>query len=252
VDVWLPPQYTQHANQHFPVLYMHDGQNLFDPKLSYSGVTWGVAEAVTRLSQAGEILPCIVVGIWNTPNRFGDYLPTHPFDTPLGEKIKKRASRRPGFNQVQYVADQYLAFIVKKLKPMIDGSYRTLPEYEHTAVMGSSMGGLISLYAITEYPEVFGGAGCVSTHWPVVDRVILPYLEQKLPDPATHRIYFDRGTRKLDARYNKGQNKVDKLMAARGYQPDVNWMTRVYKGHEHHERYWQERITVPLTFLFGK
>lgn len=252
VDVWLPPQYTEDSDTRFPVLYMHDGQNLFEPEKAYTGITWGVAEAITKLSTEGVIDPVIVVGIWNTENRVGDYLPKKPFDTWKGELLIKLAKlRRPKFD-VKLVADQYLQLLVEVIKPMIDSTYRTKTDAAHTAVMGSSMGGLISLYALCEYPAVFGGAGCVSTHWPIVKPVIRPYLETQLPSPQAHKIYFDHGTIDLDAKYPRLQRKVDSLMRQHGYTERENWLTRVYEGDTHNEACWQARIDVPLTFLFGK
>jgi pimeloyl-ACP methyl ester carboxylesterase len=113
------------------------------------------------------------------------------------------------------------------------------------------MGGLISLYAICEYPEVFGGAGCVSTHWPAVEGVIAPYLVENLPDPATHRLYFDYGTDTLDALYQPTQFLVDEVVAGAGYTRDVNWVTRKFPGAAHDERSWAQRVSIPLRFLLG-
>ncbi|MBN2046252.1 MAG: alpha/beta hydrolase [Anaerolineaceae bacterium] len=252
VEVWLPPQYAEEPSHRFPVIYMHDGQNLFEPEKSYSGVTWGVAEAITRLSGEGLITPAIVVGIGNTTNRFGDYQPTRPFETPEGRAFREQEEIKDLESDNDFVADDYLKFIVDVVKPMIDETYRTQPEPEHTSVIGSSMGGLISLYAICEYPEVFSCAGCVSTHWPTVFPFILPYLEQYLPDPNSHKIYFDHGTVELDGEYPPFQRQVDELMRRKGYSEEVNWMTRVYEGAKHHETAWQARIHVPLEFFLGK
>jgi predicted alpha/beta superfamily hydrolase len=252
VDVWVPSAYAADVDRAFPVIYMHDGQNLFEPEKAYTGVTWGVAEAIERLSAEGKIEPAIVVGIWNTENRFGEYQPTKPFRTPKGERIIKRIKRDKRMRDVNFCADDYLRFIVESLKPMIDGNYRTKTDPYNTFIMGSSMGGLISLYAVCEYPEVFGGAGCLSTHWPVVRWVILPYLEGHLPSPEDHRFYFDHGTVELDRQYGRWQKKVDAVMLNKGYQPEVSWLTKVYKGDRHHEECWQARIDVPLTFLLGR
>ena len=92
-------------------------------------------------------------------------------------------------------SDHYLRFIVEELKPYVDAHYRTLPDQHNTFIMGSSMGGLISLYAMCEYPHVFGGAGCVSTHFPIGRGIALKYMQDNLPDPKTHKFYFDYGTR---------------------------------------------------------
>jgi len=252
VDVWLPEEYQTLQNRRFPVLYMHDGQNLFEVEKSYSGVIWEVAEWITKLAKEEKIEPAIVVGIWATENRFGDYQPTKPFNSLKGEVIKKLAAKSKKFKRHSFVADQYLSFLVHSLKPMIDQEFRTKSDPAHTFTMGSSMGGLISMYAICEYPAIFGGAGCLSTHWPVVQMVILPYLRKMMPKAQNHRLYFDYGTEGLDSKYGKVQKKVDALMVEKGYQADVDWMTRIYKGHKHHESCWRERLDVPLKFLLGK
>ena len=162
----------------YPVLYMHDGQNLFDPALSYIGVDWGLDEAITRLAAEGRVREAIVVGIWNTPKRFAEYMPAKaitesglPGDWPDMAWMRRQ----------EIVSDDYLRFIVEELKPRVDATYRTLPGREDTSIMGSSMGALISLYALTEYPEVFGAAGCVSIHWPLGDGIVADYLVRHLP-----------------------------------------------------------------------
>lgn len=118
--------------------------------------------------------------------------------------------------------------------------------------MGSSMGGLISLYAVNEYPDVFGAAACLSTHWPAVEGVVLPYLHDHLPAPGRHRFYFDHGTTTIDVLYSPIQRQVDDLMAAAGYRPGHDWLTRVFPGARHFESDWRARVHVPLTFLLGQ
>lgn len=115
------------------------------------------------------------------------------------------------------------------------------------------MGGLISLYAIMEYPDVFGAAGCVSTHWivPEIGAAFISHVEQNLPDPSTHKIYFDFGTEGLDEGYEPHQNKVDGFMSAMGYQQGENWVTKKFDGHNHMEQYWAMRINEPLLFLLN-
>lgn len=264
VDIWLPPEYTAGGGR-FPVLYMHDGQNVFVPEWSYRGVDWGVDEAVIRLSADGAIpRPPIVVGIWNTSLRINEYLPCRPLgedfsgqETPMAVGPAKRGCGSPEV-LAQFarrlrgpiLSDAYLRFIVEELKPWVDQTYRTLPEREHTRIMGSSMGGLISLYALCEYPEVFGGAGCVSTHWPLGGNRYLPYLRARLPLPGVQRIYFDHGSEDLDRLYAGYQRRVDKLMLELGYRDGLDWMTRVFPGAGHSEMAWRARLDTPLRFLF--
>jgi len=248
VDVWLPPGYMENAERRHPVLYMHDGQNLFDPKTSFVGVDWGIDETLTRLVQEDKVQGAIVVGIWNTPKRLQEYLPQRPFQGKLSHEQKDRLVQKYGLP----VVDGYLTFIVEELKPFIDANYRTHPNRDHTFIMGSSMGGLISLYALCEYPEVFSGAGCLSTHWPAVDYIMVQYLRRALPDPSTHKIYFDYGTEALNAQYESYQIKVDAVVNEAGYVEGLNWMTKKFPGDEHSERAWRKRVHIPLTFFLGR
>ncbi|MEG3183687.1 alpha/beta hydrolase-fold protein [Novilysobacter erysipheiresistens] len=248
VDVWLPPSYGDDPTKRYPVLYMHDGQNLFDPALSYTGVDWGVDEAMTRLIEEGAVREAIVVGIWNTPRRFQEYMPRKPV---TGDALPSGVDGVPPLPTADIASDAYLRFLVDELKPWIDATYRTRPGRDDTFVMGSSMGGLISLYAAAEYPEVFGGVGTLSTHWPVGDGIVIDWLAEHLPDPATHRLYFDHGTTTLDAGYAPYQQRMDERVRAVGYVEGDNWSTRVFEGAGHNEAAWRERIEIPLKFLLG-
>lgn len=157
------------------------------------------------------------------------------------------------------ISDKYLKFIVSELKPYIDSTFSTLKDQPNTFIAGSSMGGLISMYALCEYPGVFGGAACLSTHWigtvlmdnnPVPDAFV-KYLNENLPDPAIHKIYFDYGDQTLDALYPPLQKKVDEVMKARGFS-DKNWVTKFFPGKDHSEKSWNERLDIPLQFLLKK
>ena len=256
VDVWLPPGCVPLSpweragvRATYPVLYMHDGQNLFLPGYSYGGVPWDVHVAATRLIETGIIPGVIIVGVWNVgDNRWGEYLPQKPADTPQGRAIAAPFSDRlPG----PVCSDAYLKFLVEEVKPFIDATYRTQPDQSHTFVMGSSMGGLISLYAVSEYPRVFGGAGCVSTHWVAGENFMVDYFGAALPDPLDHKLYFDYGTHTADAAYEPFQLRMDEHLAARGYQREVNWLTRKFDGAEHSETAWRARVHLPLSFLLG-
>jgi len=253
VWVWVPPSYFDDPSAHFPVIYMHDGQNLFYPEKSYSHVTWGIAETITKLSGWGYIQPAIVVGIDNTPNRFGDYLPTRPFDTPEGKAYLASLPEeaQPEHNIINFVADQYLKLVAEVIKPRVDQELRTLPDLKHTFMMGSSMGGLISLYGVVLYPEVFGGAGCFSTDWPSVNQVINAYLEAHLPEAGTHKFYFDHGSEELDAEYAPSQSVVNEIGKKKGYKYGKDWLTRFGAGTGHHERAWRSRLHIALRFFLG-
>ena len=230
VTVWLPPGYDESARR-YPVLYMHDGQNLFDASRANFG-EWGVDEHLTRLAETGQVRLPIVVGVWNTPLRLREYVPADMIRA-LPEDIRADLLSLYGGEPL---SDAYLRFLVEELKPFIDRTYRTRPGRDDTTIMGSSMGGLISLYALMKHPQVFGGAGCVSTHWPLrVERLDDNRLErwretivqtwsrviaEGLPDPRAHRLYFDRGDETLDQFYAFFQSRIDTVVAGRGWGPD--------------------------------
>lgn len=247
VDVWLPPGYDPGNAKGYPVLYMHDGQNLFDPKTSYTGIPWGVDETMARLLREGKVRPAIVVGVWNTERRVAEYMPQKA--AAIRNTAQLKGMPRPTADDV--VSDAYLKFLVQELKPFIDARYRTRPGPADTLVMGSSMGALISVYALCEYPGIFGAAGCLSTHWPAGDGVVIEWLKTHLPGPRTHRVYFDFGTATLDASYEPYQARMDAVMRAAGYTEGQNWVTRKFSGAEHNEKAWHARLDVPLQFLLG-
>jgi predicted alpha/beta superfamily hydrolase len=248
VDVWLPPSYDRDSAKRYPVLYMHDGQNLFDPATSYGNVDWAVDEAMTRLIDQGAVREAIVVGVWNTNKRREEYMPQRA----VQGKVHFNVPGADDLNPEDVISDRYLAFLVKELKPFIDATYRTLPGPADTLVMGSSMGGLISQYAMSKYPDVFGGAGCVSTHWPAGNGIALDDFAAHLPDPATHKYWFDYGTATLDALYEPYQQRADEILRKAGYVEGQNWITRKFDGAEHSEKAWRLRVDQPLVFLLGR
>lgn len=248
VDVWLPPGYDGGGGVAYPVVYMHDGQNLFDSSATSMGQPeWGVDETLTSLIAAGAVPPTIVVGVWNTPRRRAEYAPQAlvPFLPDSVFRWIDTAKTGPP------ISDSYLRFLVEELKPFIDGSYRTLTDAAHTSIMGSSMGAMVSLYALCEYPQVFGSSAGISTHWPSGVSAMRDYLERRLPRAGTHRIYFDFGTLGLDAAYEPYQVKVDAVMAAKGYRQPNDWATLKFAGTDHNERDWRARLHLPFLFLLA-
>lgn len=262
VDVWLPENYS--TAKKYAVLYMHDGQMLFDPETTWNKQSWNVDDVVSKLLQEHKIQDVIVVGIWNGgATRHIDYFPQKPFEslTKKQQDSIYNANRSNGesvFNNQKIDSDNYLKFLVKELKPIIDAKYSVYKDQKHTFIAGSSMGGLISMYAICEYPKIFGGAACMSTHWPgifIVENNPIPnaffaYLKKQLPNPKNHKIYFDYGTATLDAMYEPFQLKVDSIMKEKGFS-DKNWITRKFEGHDHSEISWNKRFHIPIEFLLG-
>ena len=258
VDVWLPEDYNR--NIKYNVLYMHDGQMLYDSTITWNKQEWDVDEVLSTLMKKGTIKETIVVGIWNSNTRHADYFPQKPFemlpDSYRGylKTVKRDSNTRLFAAEVQ--SDNYLKFVVKELKPHIDSIYSTNPKRANTFVMGSSMGGLISMYAICEYPDVFGGAACMSTHWVgtfnddnnPIPQVFLNYLDKNLPDPKSHKIYFDYGTETIDVFYEPHQIRIDSVMKRNAYDQS-NWKTLKFEGANHSEDAWKSRLHIPVTFL---
>jgi predicted alpha/beta superfamily hydrolase len=242
VKVMLPQAYT--ANKSYPVIYMHDGQMLFDASVTWNKQEWGVDETIDSLIRTKMIRSVIVVAINNTSNRTLEYMPNKPQD------LLKSIDRSEKYKGT-ILSDEYLKFLVEELKPFIDKKYNTQADRDNTFILGSSMGGLISCYAISEYPDVFGGAACLSTHWPAIDGYFLKYVEKSLPNPETHKIYFDYGTETLDATYEPYQLIADSIMKVRGYSQNENWLTRKFEGDKHDENAWRNRLHISLQFLLG-
>lgn len=249
IDIWLPPDYQVNSKAKYPVIYVQDGQNLFDPKKSFKGVDWGIDETMTELIAANRVKPAIIVGIWNTAKRYPEYNPQKPAETYVASKPENLEAYLAKYGES--IADTYLKFIVTELKPTIDKEYRTLADAANTFIMGSSMGGLISAYAVCEYPNVFGGAGCLSTHWVCAEGALIDYLKDHLPSAKNHRFYFDFGTAALDAQYAPYQTLADEVMESAGYTRGQNWITKKFNGHDHSENAWRERVHIPLQFLLG-
>ncbi len=261
VDVWLPNGYNTKLK--YAVLYMHDGQMLFDSTQNLNHKEWRVDETMSHLIAEKRVRNCIVVAIHNTKARHAEYFPQKPFESlPLSYRDSllnyARQNSKTGLFPDKVQSDNYLKCIVFELKPFIDKQFSTLSNRENTFIAGSSMGGLVSMYAICEYPSVFGGAACLSTHWigtlEVTQRIpdtFMAYLKDCLPSPKTHKIYFDHGTTTLDSFYPPFQKQADAIMLSKGFTPK-NWITKVFKGDNHSEKSWAKRLDIPLVFLLGK
>lgn len=185
IIVYLPPGYDDPKNkdEKYPVLYMHDGQNLFDAATSFIGIEWGADETAERLIEAKKIPPIIIVGIYNTPDRMNEYTPTRDDKRGIGGK-----------------GDEYASFVVNKLKPFIDETYRTRPERRYTAIAGSSLGGLISLHMAVRYPHLFSHFGVISPALFWDDHEIVRRIEEapiliESEGRSEIRIWLDMGTK---------------------------------------------------------
>jgi predicted alpha/beta superfamily hydrolase len=226
IVVWLPPSYEIEKQKRYPVLYAHDGQNLFDPLTSSFGIDWQLDEMADSLIKLGKIKEMIIVGIYNSPQRMKEY---YTGDT----------------------GETYLKFIVKDLKPFIDKTYRTLPDRKNTASIGSSAGGLVSFMLVWEYNEVFSKAACISPAFFIEDLdYITPVLESKKRS-RNIKIYIYCGGTGLDSLLLGGAEKMLAALKEKGYKKgkDYNWFFD--KTGEHNEQNWARRVWRPLEYLYG-
>jgi predicted alpha/beta superfamily hydrolase len=261
VYVWVPDNYSKHKK--YAVIYMSDGQNLFDAEKMFNHQEWQVDEVIGGLLAEGKIRDCIVVGVANGGRlRSREYFPQDVFDRYPAEVKEYAESRRMGSDNL--VANDYLKFVVEELKPFIDATYSTRKDKDNTFHMGSSMGGLISSYAVAKYPEVFGGAGCISTHSilytarseeeqafiDAANQCYVDYLRETL-EPNGCKMYMDRGDQTLDASYPKYQDRLDKMFKEAGWD-DAHFVSKVYPGHAHEENSWAARLDVPVLYFLGK
>jgi predicted alpha/beta superfamily hydrolase len=240
--VHLPPSYAE-GDRRYPVIYMQDGQNLFDQALSFAG-EWQVDEAMHALAEEG--FESIVVGIPNMGlRRIDEYSP-----------FRDRRLRKGGRG------DWYVAFMADTVKPLIDGEFRTLTEPEHTGVAGSSMGGLISLYAFFRRPDVFGLAGAMSPSLWFAQEAIFPYVEHAPFHPG--RVYLDIGTHegidpraiqrpahKYLNRYVTSARRMRDMLVARGYAPGVGLRYDEEEEAGHNETAWARRTPEALRWLLA-
>ncbi|NIA53826.1 alpha/beta hydrolase [Massilia sp. TW-1] len=255
VDIWLPPDYATKAGagHRFAVVYMHDGQMLFDPTTTWNGKSWRIDLAAQQLLAARPDGDFIVVGPWNNGVlRHSEYFPAK-FLPHLPDAVRRPFVRDALHGKAR--SDDYLRFLVEELKPAIDARFATRTGRDTTFLMGSSMGGLISCYGLCEYPAVFGGAACLSTHWigtfernDAFPAAALAYLERAAPAPAGVKLWSDRGTVGLDALYDDAFARVTALLRRKGYAaPD--FVSRVYDGAAHDENDWAVRAPDALVFL---
>jgi len=255
VDVWLPEDYN--SAKKYNVVYMHDGQMLFDSTQTWNKKEWKVDEVFSKLIREKKIEECIVVGIWNNgAERISEYFPNKIFNQ-LDEKTKTKLSEKYCNGKLAN-GDNYLKFVITELKPYVDKNFSTKDDKDHTFMIGSSMGGLISIYAISEYPDIFGGVACLSTAWLSqiepnyeIPTATFEYLKHNLASPMGHKIYMDYGTGESDKTFEMTQSFVDLIAKGKGFTEN-NYMSKVYDKAEHNEVAWSQRLNVPVEFLLAK
>lgn len=234
VSVYLPPQYAADPGCRFPVFYLHDGQNLFDPRTSYiPGRTWRAGSTADDVNLSGLARPLILVGIANTGlRRMAEYTPTRDFKMGGGE------------------GDRYGRLLVEELIPFIDRTYRTGAGPENTGLGGSSLGGLISLYLGLEYPQVFGRLGVLSPSVWWDQRSILSYVRDfDSAAGARPRIWLDIGTAE-GQRHVRDTELLNRLLEKQGWRSGRTLAFDKVEGAFHSEDAWADRFDRVLRFLF--
>lgn len=226
--VWLPPGYEENTKEHYPVLYMHDGQNVFDPETANYGVDWQVDETATELITTKQVKPFIVVAINNSQDRSIEYYPR----SELGE--------------------HYMSFVVNKVKPFIDRTYRTKPQREHTAIAGSSMGGIISFGILWQHSDVFSKAICISPALKIENYDYVSFVETHPMPTRPFKVYIDNGGVGLEKRLQPGINEMLTLLEKKGLesQKEVYWFLDL--PAQHNEAAWAKRMPQAIKFIFAE
>ncbi len=230
--MYLPPMYKAQPDRRYPVLYLQDGQNLFDPDTSFvPGNYWRVGETADELITTGAIEPLVIVGIYNTGERRVDEY------TPVEDK-------RLGGGQ----ADAYGQMLVEELKPFVDHNYRTLPGIENCGIGGSSLGGLVTLYLALKYTWVFGKLTAMSPSVWWRKRAILKTVAQIRRKPDL-RIWLDIGT-KESLRALPDARDLKKALINKGWKEGEDLRYTEVEGGQHNELAWAQRVAPMLKFLF--
>jgi predicted alpha/beta superfamily hydrolase len=230
--VYLPPGYDAQPQRTFPVLYLHDGQNLFDGATSFiPGMDWHVGQTADQCIQQGSVEPLIIVGIYNAgTQRIGEYTPT-------------RAPKLGGGR-----ANRYAQFLLEEVRPFMQSQYRVNPEAQCTGIGGSSLGGLVSLYVGLRYPRVFGKIAALSPSVWWNERVILRFAAAAPVEPLP-RVWLDIGTRE-GPRIVEDVERFHDVLIGKGWQLDQNLHYQRIEGAEHNEAAWALRVGPFLQFLF--
>lgn len=242
VIVWLPPDYETNTTRHYPVLYMHDGQNLMDATTAFAG-EWGVDETAQQLVESGQVEPLIIVGIYNTADRIDEYTQVEGQYTE-GGVVKTDGGR----------ADDYGKFLVEELKPLIDSTYRTKPEAQYTGLAGSSLGGLVSMYLGMKYPDTFSRLGVVSPSVWWANKDILSKVDA-LTGKLPLRIWVDIGTAESGSSTENVETVADtdalvEKLKNKGWVLDDDLKYTVVDGAKHNEKAWAARFPDILEYLY--
>lgn len=229
--VYLPPGYLEQSTRHFPVLYLQDGQNLFDGATSFiPGQYWQVGQTADQCILSGTLEPLLIVGVYNTKVRVREYTPT---------QVPKLGGGR---------ADRYAKFLLEEVKPFVEREYRTLTGPQHTGIGGSSLGGLVSLYLGLKHPDVFGKIAALS---PAVwwNRRVLHRIVRSLRIEPRPHIWMDIGTRE-GASIVRDVEQFRDVLLEKGWRLNQDLRCERVEGAEHNEAAWAQRVGPFLQFLF--
>lgn len=242
IYVYLPPGYWIEKNKRYPVLYMHDGNNLWDSKDAPWG-GWKLDSTATNLINSNKIEPLIIVGISNTSKRMHEYI---GWSKIYREYEKEKNNADP--EKMKLLTDAYENFIIKQLKPIIDTKYRTLTDRDNTAMGGSSAGAMISLYIGFKYPQYFSKIIALSGGFePYID-----LRENHFNKDANLKIYLDCGTKDMDGDMKVETINLYNFLKQNGYKDNENLYFLIDEGASHNEKEWAKRGPLYLQFMFGK
>jgi predicted alpha/beta superfamily hydrolase len=242
IYVYLPPGYDDVPDRRFPVVYLHDGQNVFHDQDSSFGVAWNAAGTADRLIHRGRIDPVIQVGIANTRDRLSEYAPFP--DTTV--------------NVAEGRIERYAQFLMEEIKPFIDRTYRTQPHREQTAVIGSSMGGFATLSLAWKHPQFFRFAGILSPSlWWARSRILRELEAAPQPWMRTMRFWIDMGNRESSAKTAlppalQRVRRLVQILDQEGLLPGTDYYYWEIAGGEHNESHWAARYDKVLLYFFGK
>lgn len=241
VDYWSPGKPTEH------LLIAHDGQNVFDRDTSTRRRTWRMAHSAVRVSQALGITPPAIIGVFHSRNasnpwgRILDLVPQDPFQNGV-------ASSNDELSPDDLQGNRYLEQITEMIAPSIADELKLDLGQINKAVIGSSLGGLASLYAIGKRPDFFTTCLALSPHWSAGKAPLVDALLDAIPAPGKHKIWMSRGTRSHDAHYGPFQDYADQKMLQAGWREGDDFVTCVYKKSGHNERSWAKYLDQPMMF----
>lgn len=262
IFVWVPDAVPPPDG--FPVLYMQDGQNLFDASLVPFGTAWEADRAMSRLADAGLVTPAIVVGIASTAARFTDYAPAlilERLPPAARAAIEAAWGGAPG-------SAAYARMVIEEVKPLIDSHFPTCADAGATFLGGSSLGAVAALEILARYSDRVAGAACLSAHYsllPVTETEAIPdhfatdvtlavgdFATSCLPPAGRHVLWIDRSALGIDRFYAPSHAAIAAALSGLGYVDGVDLALRRYPGVGHDENAWRARLDDALTFLLGR